>query len=152
MINNQTDQLISLLNNHADVTDKLKDLTSDIRNAIREGSVKNLDALVKLQAAVLMRYSGSEKKITGMFQDLKSNLGVASDDFNISDLKGTIDKDSLDRLNKAKERLLNSMEDLTKTNATNRLLLKSRLDRIEFTLKLIEKDGHENKSVIDDFV
>lgn len=145
-------ELIEQLNLHTTITGELCALTSEVQEAITEGNIKSLDRLVKLQSSVIMKYSVSEKKIMDLFLQIKRELGITSDQICISDLNGYIDSISALKLNQAKDGFLESYKNLSKTNMDNQMLLENKLDLIDYTLKLLEQNGYESKSVIDDYI
>lgn len=145
--------LIVSLDRQTEITKNLYEISGDIKNAVEENDIHKVDRLVKIQTALVMKFSSNEKKIKNQFECIKNDIGHIEDDISISSLKNYMDKETGSMIEKASDKLLASFGKLTDSSQTNMLLLKSRLDWIDYSLNLLRnRDINKNKDIINDLI
>ena len=140
MENEHVKMIIKIIKQQTEIAQDLQQLSLKIRTAVENSNINEIDKLVRVQTALVMKFSADEKRIIGQFSLLRDRIGFIGDDFTVKDLQGLVDKKSIEEMQSASEDLKTTFVSLEQANYTNKLLIKSKLDLVERSLDFIHKN------------
>lgn len=135
--------IINILTKQNDIYKILVSLSLKMNAAIAENDLKKIDALIQEEIAYTMGFTVLEKKRICLINKYAEAVSFKGDDFNISVLKRYSDSNQIIALSRIEESLKETLAQLSQANSLNQLLIKKRLDYIDFSLKLLEKEDHK---------
>jgi len=133
-------ELIKVLNEELKAYQAMLKFSKEKGEAIKD---KNLDSVAKLTAEeeiVLKEILTLEKKRIGILQELLKEEITEDSQINVSKILEKVSDESLkNELNKIKEDLKNTIEELKIVNTANEKMIKDTLEIINYSFKLISK-------------
>ncbi|MFO7887194.1 MAG: flagellar protein FlgN [Eubacteriales bacterium] len=144
MKNNIT-ELIEILENQNKIYHALIDVSKEMKLYIEKNDVKELDMLVKVESALTMKFSLLENRRKSMSKNIRTEYDIPEDSFNMTELKKYLNKSEADKMEETQESLIKSMKELDEINSSNNMLVRSRLDWIDLSLKILGKNNSDKK-------
>lgn len=130
-------KIINILEKEIEICQGLVDLSKKIRTAVQDNDIEKIDKLVRMEDALTMKFSAIEKSRALLVKEYMLNEGYSGENYCITELKKYVDKKNAKKLTEIKENLTNKISELAQLNQTNNMLIKSRLDWIDFSLKTL---------------
>ena len=130
-------KIINILEKEIEICQGLVDLSKKIRSAVEDNNIEEIDRLVRMEDALTMKFSAIEKSRTSFVKEYMIEIGYDGDNYCITELQKHVDKKSAKTLTGIKEKLTNMISELAHLNQTNNMLIKSRLDWIDFSLQTL---------------
>lgn len=135
-------KIINILEKEIEICQGLVDLSKKIRSAVEDNNIEEIDRLVRMEDALTMKFSAIEKSRALLVKEYMIDAGYDGDNYCITELQKYVDKKNAKKLTGIKEKLTNKISELAQLNQTNNMLIKSRLDWINFSLKTLSNvDG-----------
>jgi hypothetical protein len=144
MDSNNVKDLIMILEDQNKIYEALIDLSKEIKESVKANDVKEIDILVKVESALTMKFSVLENKRKSVSKAVQREFEIPEELFNISVLKKYLNKEEIEKIEKAQKNLVESMKNLDEINSSNNMLIKSRLDWIDLSLKLMGESKKQN--------
>lgn len=129
--------IIDVLDTQNNIYQLLIDLSQRMNHAITSNDIKEIDALIQLEVALIMKLSVQEKKREKLVALLTKDIPCKGNSFNISDLKDHMLEKQYDSLLTIEKGLTANIEKLAHLNQANNLLINNRLDWINFSLRVL---------------
>jgi len=144
MKNNIT-ELIEILENQNKIYVALIDVSKEMKHHIEKNDVKELDILVKVESALTMKFSLLENRRKSTSRTIRNQYDIPEDSFNMTELKKYLNKSESEKIEETQESLIKSMKELDEINSSNNMLVRSRLDWIDLSLKILGKNSTDKK-------
>lgn len=145
VMKNNIDELIEILENQNKIYVALIDVSNEMKLYIEKNNVKELDMLVKVETALTMRFSLLENRRKAVSRTIRSQYDIPEEFFNMTELKKHLNQSEADKMEKTQENLISSMKELDEINTSNNMLVKSRLDWIDLSLRILGKNNPDKK-------
>jgi len=130
-------RLINILAQQSKIYSFLIDLSKQMQEAIKINKIKEIDSLIKVQMALVMKLSSYEKKRIKVAKEISSEINVDPNDLTITKVKNYLDNKQYQSLENLEAELDSNITTLAEINNTNKLLINNGLDLIEFSLNLL---------------
>ncbi len=143
-------KIINILEKEIEICQGLVDLSKKIRTAVQDNDIEKIDKLIKMEDALTMKFSAIEKSRALLVKEYMLNEGYSGENYCITELKKYVDKKNAKKLTEIKENLTNKISELAQINQTNNMLIKSRLDWIDFSLKTLNNIEGETYDINND--
>src|SRR6056297_1785249 len=144
MKNNIT-ELIEILENQNKIYHALIDVSNEMKQHIEKNDVKEIDMLVKVESALTMKFSLLENRRKSMSRNIRSQYDIPEESFNMTELKKYLNKSESEKMEETQESLIKSMKELDEINSSNSMLVRSRLDWIDLSLKILGINSNDKK-------
>jgi len=144
-VKNNITELIEILENQNKIYHALIDVSKEMKLYIEKNDVKELDMLVKVESALTMKFSLLENRRKSMSKNIRTEYDIPEDSFNMTELKKYLNKSEADKMEETQESLIKSMKELDEINSSNNMLVRSRLDWIDLSLKILGKNNSDKK-------
>lgn len=138
---NNINDLIEILENQNKIYNALIDVSKEMKQYIEKNDVKELDMLVKVESALTMKFSLLENRRKAMARSIKNQYDIPEESFNMTELKKYLNESEAAKMEKTQESLIKSMQELDQINSSNNMLVKSRLDWIDLSLRILGKNN-----------
>lgn len=138
---NNINDLIEILENQNKIYNALIDVSKEMKQYIEKNDVKELDMLVKVESALTMKFSLLENRRKAMSRSIRTQYDIPEDSFNMTELKKYLNKSEAAKMEETQESLIKSMQELDQINSSNNMLVKSRLDWIDLSLRILGKNN-----------
>jgi hypothetical protein len=116
-----------------------------MKDYIEKNDVKELDMLVKVESALTMKFSLLENRRKAMSRSIRNQYDIPEESFNMTELKKYLNQTEAAAMEKIQESLIKSMQELDQINSSNNMLVKSRLDWIDLSLRILGKNNSDKK-------
>lgn len=133
-MDNLIKKLTNVLEEEADIYNKVLETSKDKTAIIVEGKVSDLEKIVKLEQTFIMQLSRLESHREELITKISEIEGINQEDITISGLIKTANEEQKEALKKVQDRIVNAIEGLKNANALNSRLIKNSLDYINFSL------------------
>lgn len=130
-------KIINILEKEIEICQGLVDLSKKIRTAVEGNNIDEIDRLVRMEDALTMKFSAIEKSRASLVKEYMIEVGYDGDNYCITELEKYVDEKNAKTLTGIKEKLTNTISELAQLNQTNNMLIKSRLDWIDFSLQTL---------------
>jgi|SRR6056297_2174531 len=130
-------RLINILAQQSKIYSFLIDLSKQMQEAIKINKIKEIDSLIKVQMALVMKLSSYEKKRIKVAKEIGNEINVDPNDLTITKVKHYLDNKQYQSLENLEAELDSNITTLAEINNTNKLLINNGLDLIEFSLNLL---------------
>jgi flagellar biosynthesis/type III secretory pathway chaperone len=143
-----TEFLNIMMEEHNICKDLLK-ISKSKTQAIKENDIGGIDGLVKVESALVMKFSALERNRNSLCNEMSESLELSGADFNMTELKSKTRDDDykyIDSLQKDLKKTLGELQEVGKLNDT---LIKSRLDWINISMRVLGR-REERKNAIDE--
>jgi hypothetical protein len=138
---NNINDLIEILENQNKIYNALIDVSKEMKQYIEKNDVKELDMLVKVESALTMKFSLLENRRKAMSRSIRAQYDIPEDSFNMTELKKYLNESEAAKMEETQESLIKSMQELDQINSSNNMLVKSRLDWIDLSLRILGKNN-----------
>jgi len=138
---NNINDLIEILENQNKIYNALIDVSKEMKQYIEKNDVKELDMLVKVESALTMKFSLLENRRKAMSRSIRTQYDIPEDSFNMTELKKYLNESEAAKMEETQESLIKSMQELDQINSSNNMLVKSRLDWIDLSLRILGKNN-----------
>jgi len=145
VMKNNIAELIEILDDQNKIYGALIDVSKEMKLYIEKNDVKELDMLVKVESALTMKFSLLENRRKSMSKNIRTEYDIPEDSFNMTELKKYLNKSEADKMEETQESLIKSMKELDQINSSNSMLVRSRLDWIDLSLKILGKNSTDKK-------
>ncbi len=145
VMKNNIAELIEILDDQNKIYGALIDVSKEMKLYIEKNDVKELDMLVKVESALTMKFSLLENRRKSMSKNIRTEYDIPEDSFNMTELKKYLNKSEADKMEETQESLIKSMKELDQINSSNSMLVRSRLDWIDLSLKILGKNTTDKK-------
>jgi|SRR6056297_3273497 len=145
VMKNNIAELIEILDDQNKIYGALIDVSKEMKLYIEKNDVKELDMLVKVESALTMKFSLLENRRKSMSKNIRTEYDIPEDSFNMTELKKYLNKSEADKMEETQESLIKSMKELDQINSSNSMLVRSRLDWIDLSLKILGKNSSDKK-------
>jgi len=145
VMKNNIAELIEILDDQNKIYGALIDVSKEMKLYIEKNDVKELDMLVKVESALTMKFSLLENRRKSMSKNIRTEYDIPEDSFNMTELKKYLNKSEADKMEETQESLIKSMKELDEINSSNSMLVRSRLDWIDLSLKILGKNTTDKK-------
>src|SRR6056297_1272508 len=98
IMKNNITELIEILENQNKIYNALIDVSKEMKEQIEKNDVKELDVLVKVESALTMKFSILENKRKAMSRNLRTELDIPENSFNMTELKKYLDKNEAEKM------------------------------------------------------
>jgi hypothetical protein len=142
---NNINDLIEILENQNKIYNALIDVSKEMKDYIEKNDVKELDMLVKVESALTMKFSLLENRRKAMSRSIRNQYDIPEESFNMTELKKYLNQTEAAAMEKIQESLIKSMQELDQINSSNNMLVKSRLDWIDLSLRILGKNNSDKK-------
>ena len=130
-------QLIDILNQENDIYDELSKISNNKTNLIVGGKVAELESIVNVEQALIIRISKLEDEREKIVDKLCSLLGKKPEEITISGLAAQLGQNESDTLQACQEKMVNSIKNLKNKNDLNSKLIKNSLEYIDFSINMM---------------
>ncbi len=141
---NQVKELVSILQDQNKIYNALIDLSKELKQAVKDNNIEEVDMLVKVESALSMKFSVKENKRKQLAKAIQETYGIDSESFSLSELKKHLNSEDQRVIEKAQTDLIHSMKTLDEINASNHMLIQSRLDWIDLSMKVLGQSKQKN--------
>jgi len=145
VMKNNIAELIEILDDQNKIYGALIDVSKEMKLYIEKNDVKELDMLVKVESALTMKFSLLENRRKSMSRTIRSQYDIPEESFNMTELKKYLNKSEADKMEETQQSLIKSMKELDQINSSNSMLVRSRLDWIDLSLKILGKNTTDKK-------
>jgi len=145
VMKNNIAELIEILDDQNKIYGALIDVSKEMKLYIEKNDVKELDMLVKVESALTMKFSLLENRRKSMSKNIRTEYDIPEDSFNMTELKKYLNKSEADKMEETQQSLIKSMKELDQINSSNSMLVRSRLDWIDLSLKILGKNTTDKK-------
>lgn len=135
------EQLVEILNQENEIYDTLSKISNNKKDLIVGGKVQELDTIVKLEQALVVRISkleGEREKVVG---ELCALLGQKPEDVTVSGLSEKLGEKDSAQLKACQEKMLTKIFALKNANDLNSRLIKNSLEYIDFSINMMTSIG-----------
>lgn len=153
--------IIEILKKQNTVYEILIDLSIKMHQAINENDMKKIDALIKEEIAYTMGFSVLERNRMELTSKLSKKANIKSNCFTMKELKKYSNSDQAKTLGDIESKMKGTVATLDHLNTNNQMLIKNRLDWIDYSLKLLGNTErrtinytkkHKKSTLIDELV
>lgn len=130
-------QLTDVLNQENEIYDMLSKISSNKTNIIVGGKVNELENIVKLEQALVMKISKFEAEREKIVDKLCTLLGKRPEEVTISGLVVLLGQNESDKLKACQEKMLDKINNLKNANDLNSKLIKNSLEYIDFSINMM---------------
>ena len=135
------DGLIFVLEHQKKLYSELLKLSAAKKEAIPSGRVEQLDKIVREEQMILMSLGDMERKRKRMSRELSIEAGGGpKDEMTISDIMAFASAEQAQKLGKIQSELGEIVEEQIKYNETNKKLLESRIEYINYMINMVSEN------------
>ncbi len=138
------DNIIDILEKQAKIYQHLIKLSEQMQQAITENNLKNIESLIQVESALTMKFSVLEKNREHLVRKLEQQINYTGENLNIVEIKKHATEQQCLAFDSLESRMSGIILELERLNTTNRMLIKNRLDIINFSLNYLGA-GENNK-------
>lgn len=138
--------LLDVLNEEANVYEKILQLSRDKTNIVVEGKVAELEKITKAEQTLVAKMGKLEILRESCVGDLAEQLNIKSSELTISELSKHLNEENAKKLIEYKNRMENILTELKKVNEANSKLIKNSLDYIDFSLNILSAASDTNNN------
>lgn len=146
------DDIKDILKKQTEMCKCLIDISVKIRIAAEKNDIKQIDQLIRIEDALTMEFFAIEKHRNIIVEAYKKEIGYSSESFCISEMNKFFKKEDADVLKKIGNELKSTISELSRVNETNKKILKSRLDWVDFSLTVLSDDEDNTYSTDDKII
>jgi hypothetical protein len=143
-----TEFLNIMMEEHIICKDLLK-ISKSKTQAIKENDIRGIDGLVKVESALVMKFSALERNRNSLCSTMSESLGLSGADFNMTELKTKTTNDNYRNIDDLQSTLKITLDELQEVGKLNDTLIKSRLDWINISMRALGR-REEGKNTIDE--
>lgn len=129
--------LINVMNEENKIYDELLRLSGDKTDIIVKGKVSELDSMVSIEQALIVKLGELEGHREGIVDDIAVQLGVKTSELTVSELVKRIGEDRTRELQKCQTKLSGTLNNLKELNDINSKLVKNSLEFIDFSVNML---------------
>ncbi len=138
------DQLVEILEEESNIYSQLLQVARKKKDMIVNGKINDLEKLVKVEQACIVHVGKLENKREDVVSEICRELDVSADEMTISKLSEKVGEESFKKLQKKREEIVNTVNELKSENELNSKLIENSLEYIDFSLNLmanLDSDG-----------
>lgn len=142
-------EFLNILKEEQNICKDLLKISKSKTQAIKENDIRGIDSLVKVESALVMKFSALERNRNSLCESMRESLGLSGADFNMTELKTKTTSGNyrdIDDLQRDLKRILDELQEVGRLNDT---LIKSRLDWINISMKALGRRD-ERANTIDE--
>lgn len=142
-------EFLNIMKEEQNICKDLLKIAKSKAQAIKENDIRGIDSLVKVESALVMKFSALERNRNSLCEIMSESLGLSGADFNMTELKTKTTSDNyryIDDLQRDLKRILDELQEVGRLNDT---LIKSRLDWINISMRAIGRRD-ERANTIDE--
>lgn len=139
-------ELTDILEQETEIYGDLLKISKNKTDTIIKGNVKELEEDLKREQTALLKVNRLEDSREKLICKLSENLEIHKNDLTITELVKHIQGEQADRLQKARNMILNIMDELKKVNELNSHLIKNSLDYINFSINIMSNLDNESNN------
>lgn len=129
--------LTEVLNQENEIYDTLSKLSNNKTDLIVKGKVHELESIVKIEQALVIKISRLEDEREKIVERLCSLFGKKPEEATISGLTAQLGQKESAELNLCQEKMIKNINTLKKSNELNSKLIKNSLEYIDFSINMM---------------
>jgi flagellar biosynthesis/type III secretory pathway chaperone len=140
-------EFLNILKEEQNISKDLLKISKSKTQAIKENDIGGIDSLVKVESALVMKFSALERNRNSLCEIMRESLGLSGADFNMTELKTKTTNENyryIDDLQKNMKRTLDELQEVGKLNDT---LIKSRLDWINISMRVLGRRDEKSNTI-----
>jgi flagellar biosynthesis/type III secretory pathway chaperone len=140
-------EFLNILKEEQNISKDLLKISKSKTQAIKENDIRGIDSLVKVESALVMKFSALERNRNSLCEIMRESLGLSGADFNMTELKTKTTNENyryIDDLQKDMKRTLDELQEVGKLNDT---LIKSRLDWINISMRVLGRRDEKSNTI-----
>ena len=141
-----TEFLNIMMEEHNICKDLLK-ISKSKTQAIKENDIGGIDGLVKVESALVMKFSALERNRNSLCTEMSESLGLSGADFNMTELKSKTRDDDYKYIDSLQKDLKRTLDELQEGGKLNDTLIKSRLDWINISMRVLGRREERNNAI-----
>lgn len=142
-------EFLNILEKENNICKDLLKISKSKTQAIKENDIKGIDSLVKVEAALVMKFSVLERNRDSLCISMSESLGLSGADFNMTELKTKTNNEHYIYINDLQKDIKSTLDDLKSVGKLNNTLIKSRLDWINISMRALGQ-REERTNTIDE--
>ncbi len=135
------EQLVQILDQENEIYDTLSKISNNKKDLIVGGKVQELDSIVKLEQALVVKISKLEDEREKVVGNLCTLLDQRPEDVTISGLAEKLGEKESAQLKVCQEKMLKKILTLKNANDLNSRLIKNSLEYIDFSINMMTSIG-----------
>ncbi len=140
-------EFLNILKEEQNISKDLLKISKSKTQAIKENDIGGIDSLVKVESALVMKFSALERNRNSLCEIMRESLGLSGADFNMTELKTKTTNENyryIDDLQKNMKRTLDELQEVGKLNDT---FIKSRLDWINISMRVLGRRDEKSNTI-----
>jgi flagellar biosynthesis/type III secretory pathway chaperone len=139
-------ELTSVLEQEAKLYNELLAISKNKTPVLVEGKVTELENIVKVEQSLVLQMSKLEDQRENLIGKISEAAAVKPEELTVTELIRHVDREQGEKLEAAKNDILNATAELGNANQLNIRLINNSLDFINFSMNLIVSPGSEDNN------
>ncbi|MFA7672282.1 MAG: flagellar export chaperone FlgN [Clostridia bacterium] len=131
------EEVMSLYSKQIDIIDQFNAVSKEKANILKSNDISMLNSIIKLEEALLMRFSLAENKKQRALNILKNQYGIKK--FTKRIMHKYLEPDQIRKAEKLTERFYSDLVEQEKLKTLNVKIVETRLEELRSALDIIEK-------------
>jgi len=137
MLNVQViERLFDILGKEFQIYSDLLKMSADKTSIIVEGKVTELEEMVKSEQSLVLQIEKLEDEREELIDELAEEMKINASEITMSELMKKLDKDSAAKLAEYQKNMMDTLNELKRSNDLNSKLIQNSIDYINFSINL----------------